>query len=525
MGYKTMDLFHGFQSKRHEKSIKNLQIDDHNALKFYDQDLHFVVIRLPSSWVLKLITRALFLALVIVSLPWLNTIIGDLASNLNATKMINISQADQIAFADPINVELLPMLFHDLANEGLLKMGDRALILSNHNEDDDQAIFNTQFIRDHNMDIMSYSDSNRQSLIPNETYDFVFVHNFHATSELIERTLKKDGIVVVKLSDNPMFSFSKPSNYKIAYLRRFDDSTIIAMRKMRTHEVMDSTHSTAASTTRRRLFGLTTEVKKKALNNLEDVLLEPPRAASGKSNSYRKRTRFLPDLIGDSLENYPRRVFIDVGLPDKINDASWFSNNYPTKNTKFEMYKIETISTDNQDVVPSSRRSSEVAQIGMSDWLRKNLKGNEYVVMKAEAEVVEELVRSKAIKLVDELFLECKHRGIKKSVKRSRRPYWECLALYGMLRDEGVYGPSLGANKAAMWEELRRIKEWDAPWMIRVEFNTIRFSEERLGCERFSPAMHELNDFIDEKELIVPLIGSKYTWASLRSPSQYIKNR
>lgn len=36
-------------------------------------------------------------------------------------------------------------------------------------------------------------------------------------------------------------------------------------------------------------------------------------------------------------------------------------------------------------------------------------------------------------------FLECKHQGVKKGdKKKSRRAYWECLSLYGMLRDEGV---------------------------------------------------------------------------------------
>lgn len=416
-----MDMLHGTQHNRHK--VKNLYMD---ALKF-PADLHFVVIRLPSSWVFKVITRALFMAFVIVSLPWLNTIIGDLTAKLNNGAKVS-SVADQIAVDDPINVGILPVLFHDLANEGLLKMGDRALIISNG--DDHEAIFKAQAISDYDMDVVSYSDMERQSLIPNQTYDLVFVRDLHAASELIERIIKKDGIVTVQLSDNPAVSFSKPSNYRIVYLRRFN-STIIAMRRLIKSQVVPDKHSAA---TRRRLFGLTTEVKKKALNNLEDVLLEPPRAASGKSNSYRKRTRFLPDLIGDSLESYSRRVFIDVGLPDKSDassgDVSWFRKNYPTKNTKFEMYKIETVNEE-----PSRE---EVAQIGLSDWLRKNLKGNEYVVMKAEAEVVEELVRSKAIKLVDELFLECKHRGIKKSVKRSRRAYWECLALYGSLRDEGI---------------------------------------------------------------------------------------
>ena len=59
------------------------------------------------------------------------------------------------------------------------------------------------------------------------------------------------------------------------------------------------------------------------------------------------------------------------------------------------------------------------------------------MVMKSEAEVVEEMMRSKAIMLVDELFLECKpQQGNVK--KKNRRAYWECLALYGKLRDEGV---------------------------------------------------------------------------------------
>jgi len=167
------------------------------------------------------------------------------------------------------------------------------------------------------------------------------------------------------------------------------------------------------------------------------VLLEPPRAGSGKSSRYLKRTKYLPDLMGDSLESYPRRVFIHVGLPDKEGGSGtgWFARHYPTRNKDFEMYKIETVT--------GGSSGKEVPQIGMSDWLRNNVRDEEYVVMKAEAEVVEEMVKSKAIRLVDELFLECKpqrHNGRKenKNNNEGRRAYWECLALYGLLRDEGV---------------------------------------------------------------------------------------
>ncbi|GAU23689.1 hypothetical protein TSUD_304640 [Trifolium subterraneum] len=184
----------------------------------------------------------------------------------------------------------------------------------------------------------------------------------------------------------------------------------------------------------RKLSGFLSEAKKIALQNLENVLLEPPRAASGKSRKYLKRTRYLPDLMGDSLESYPRRVFIDVGLPEKEGGSGtdWFSKNYPTRNKKFEMYKIET-----KVVVPDLSEKEVSSQIGMSDWLNKNVKEEEYVVMKAEAEVVEEIMRGNSIGLVDELFLECKPRG-SKTENTKRRAYWECLALYGKLRDEGV---------------------------------------------------------------------------------------
>ncbi|KAK7385382.1 hypothetical protein VNO78_31099 [Psophocarpus tetragonolobus] len=176
----------------------------------------------------------------------------------------------------------------------------------------------------------------------------------------------------------------------------------------------------------RKLLRFVPEEKKAALRNLEDVLLEPPRVTSGKSRLYLKRTKYLPDLMGDSLESYPRRVFIDVGLPEKNGGigTDWFSKTYPTRNKNFEMYKIETVAEGGP-------------QIEMSDWLRKNVREEEYVVMKAEVEVVEEMVRTRAIMLVDELFLECKPQlGHKK--RKNRRAYWECLALYGKLRDEGV---------------------------------------------------------------------------------------
>ncbi|XP_016454595.1 uncharacterized protein LOC107778799 [Nicotiana tabacum] len=461
MRYITMnDMLPSFYTKQHNK-MRGLYIDGLG----YHGDTKFVIIRLDHSWVLKFMARATILALVIVSLPWINTIIG----YLSRCESNSAFKVHEMAF-NPINLEFLPIIFRDLANEGLLRMGDRSLLVTSGNE---EVIYNSQIVKDYNPDLISFSDSTRQDLVPNETFDFVFSYGFPQSSNFIERALKVGGIVVAPLSNNPMAEFPQPSNYKIVYVRKFD-STIVAMRKTRNVSISSSSkrrlcnslttnarEASGLNPENEKLFGRKhftslsrpslhefklirpadfehrmpkakkTNAKEAALKKLEDVLLEPPRAASGKSSRYLKRTRYLPDLMGVSLENYPRRVFIDVGLQDKNEGSDWFSKYYPTKNTKFEIFKIETVTKESS--------GKEIPMIiSMSDWLKNNVKESEYVVMKAEADVVEELVKNKAIRLIDELFLECKHQGMKKGDKKNRRAYWECLALYGLLRDEGI---------------------------------------------------------------------------------------
>ncbi|XP_049349697.1 uncharacterized protein LOC125814273 [Solanum verrucosum] len=408
-----MNLLQGFHTKKDK--MKGTYMD---ALEFYN-DTHLVVIKLNHLWVLRLISQIAILWLVILSFPWINTVIRGLTSSYG---YINVSKGDyMMANYNSIKLEVLPLIFHDLANEGLLKTRDKSLFITNENE---EVIYNSQVTSDYNMDLISLSDLAHKD----ETYDFALIpYDSSKSLDFIDRAMNVGGIVVVQLiNDNPMITFSQPSNYKVVYIRKFD-STILAMRKTSSFTSIEST----TTQHHRKLFNFGPNAKEDALKKLEDVLLEPPRAASGKSSRYLKKTRYLPELMNIRLESYPRRVFIDVGLQnknEKSGDSSWFSKHYPTRNTKFEIFKIEIVA-----------KESSAPLIGMSDWLEKNVKENEYVVMKAEAEVVEEMVRNKAIKLVDELFLECKHQGVKKGdKKKSRRAYWECLSLYGMLRDEGV---------------------------------------------------------------------------------------
>uniref|UniRef100_A0A6V7QRS8 DUF7870 domain-containing protein n=1 Tax=Ananas comosus var. bracteatus TaxID=296719 RepID=A0A6V7QRS8_ANACO len=105
----------------------------------------------------------------------------------------------------------------------------------------------------------------------------------------------------------------------------------------------------------------------------------------------------------------------------------------PAGKREFEIIRVEEVAA-----------ADAAKEGGMAEWLERNVREEDYVVVKAEAEVAEEVVRRgrSAIGLVDELFLECRSQWESDKAKEtrttSRRAYWECLALYGRLRDQGV---------------------------------------------------------------------------------------
>uniref|UniRef100_A0A0D3GTN6 DUF7870 domain-containing protein n=1 Tax=Oryza barthii TaxID=65489 RepID=A0A0D3GTN6_9ORYZ len=87
---------------------------------------------------------------------------------------------------------------------------------------------------------------------------------------------------------------------------------------------------------------------------------------------------------------------------------------------------------DNYKAVFAHRSEAAIAFA----WLEGNVREEDYVVVKAGVEAVEEILRRRAaVRRVDELFLDCDAGA---GADAARRPYWECLALYGRLRDHGV---------------------------------------------------------------------------------------
>lgn len=132
------------------------------------------MIKHPNSWPLKLLVRSLLLVLPIVSLPWIGSIFGDRNNNVGIIDPHEEVDSDSIITSD-----FLSFLFRDSKNEGILRLGDQALFLTGVNEE--YFIYNSHNLNENDMDIVYSKDLKRQDVIPNESFDFVFTYNFHAT--------------------------------------------------------------------------------------------------------------------------------------------------------------------------------------------------------------------------------------------------------------------------------------------------------------------------------------------------------
>lgn len=395
-----MELGGGFKAKHHGHFRAGLGSGE------------ILVIKLPDKKVMRVVSRSVFLALVMLTLPCIKSII----------KGVSVSELETSHGYETFKFEQLGLLFNDLAGEGLRGESDRSLIVSPGSVGIIHALDILNVV-DNGFEVVM--DSERKSSFENESVDFVFAFDL-VDAKFVDRVLKVGGIVAVPLSNDPSNAFSQKSNYKIVYLRRYS-STFVAMRKTGA-----SGEQQPESPDRRRLCQFGSEAKEAVLQGLEDVLLEPPRRALAKSSEYLKKMKFLPDLLGNSLENCERRVFVSVDLNEQNSGAvEWFHQNYPKMNTEFEVHNLE--------VEAEEEEASSKPQKDVSGWLKENVKEEDYVVMKAEAEVVVDMMQKSTICLVDELFLECNNEWWQNGKSdKSKRAYWECVALHGRLRDIGV---------------------------------------------------------------------------------------
>ncbi|KAK8572320.1 hypothetical protein V6N13_047924 [Hibiscus sabdariffa] len=84
------------------------------------------------------------------------------------------------------------------------------------------------------MELSFANHFDKQSLIPDESLDFIFTKSFQFTPEFIDRSLKVGGIIAVQqLGEGPSsHSSNKPFNYMIVYYRKLQSTNVFVMKKL-----------------------------------------------------------------------------------------------------------------------------------------------------------------------------------------------------------------------------------------------------------------------------------------------------
>ncbi|KAL1534369.1 hypothetical protein AAHA92_30554 [Salvia divinorum] len=328
-----------------------------------DYDAVFVV-KLPDSRSLRVVSRSLFLAVVLLSLPSIGSIIR--------------AASNDGVLSDWI--ENLPLLLRDLEDEGLLAEGHRGFVVAAGEVD-------FAFLRHAGVDFTAGDGVKADA---HRVFDYIYAPNFSGI-ELMNGSVRGGGLAIAPLGGDISAEIRLLRDFKIVYLRRMNGNTVVAMRK-------NSAAAGYSGGGRGVICGGIGGGGKKeaALKGLEGVYLEPPRAAK------ESRFKFLPDLMEDPLDEYRRRVFV----ADDDDAVDWFYKNYPMRGQEFEMFDMEE-----------------------ADW-ELGVGAEDFVVVKAEAQAAERMLRDKTICVVDELFLDCR--------EEEGRAYWNCVELYGKIRSEGI---------------------------------------------------------------------------------------
>ncbi|CAK8530327.1 unnamed protein product [Lathyrus sativus] len=182
--------------KKHFHGGTRIALNPHNS----------IVIRIPDTKVLRILSRSLFLVIILVALPF----IGNILNGFSFTSSSHSFVASKFEF------------LHDMAEKGIYKNDDKTLIVSPPNGFGFEGI-----------DVVMDNDYERKRLFLDESYDFVFASN-SSDVEFVDRIVKMGGIVVMlnSLRDKPSkCAFKEQLHYRVVYFRSYGSSMIVALRK------------------------------------------------------------------------------------------------------------------------------------------------------------------------------------------------------------------------------------------------------------------------------------------------------
>ncbi|XP_071737982.1 uncharacterized protein [Rutidosis leptorrhynchoides] len=355
--------------------------------------------------------------------------------------------------------------------------------------------------------VMDTKSTKKNVYLPfqNDSFDFQFLTHTgldcsddpaRFASEL-SRTLKLEGYLVIHTESKDSYSLN-------SLLDLFDSFKLIRSREIAfqywkvplVREIVLRKQNRVLR--RRRNFPgscSVSEYKKELIRNLEPLIVEEPLKPWIEFKTNLKNIKYLSKMADISFKT--RYVYIDVGARSYGSSiGSWFKKHYPTQNKSFKIFAIVADKRFHQEYeskkkitllpyaawvrneslffeinrepnnkneekgqgmgrVQSAQTSTnfirdpnKIQGFDFAIWVRNTFVEKDFVVMKMDVEgsefdLIERMVETGAICLIDEMFLECHYNRWQKCCNGERstkyqKVYSECIELFTSLREKGV---------------------------------------------------------------------------------------
>ncbi|XP_074281393.1 uncharacterized protein LOC141606235 [Silene latifolia] len=335
-----------------------------------------------------------------------------------------------------------------------------------------------------------------------EVFDFVFSGNSDLVAKFsseIGRVLKPEGYLVVHTKSNDTYSLH-------SLIALFDSCTFIKFREIDGNDidnsgyireiVMKKEYNGGGGVNNMRNCEVVPGYKQEIVRKAENLIKEEPLKPWITLKRNIQNIKYLPNMVDISFKS--RYVYVDVGARSYGSSiGSWFRKQYPKQNKTFEVYAIEADKSfykeyeakkkqvkllpyaawvrnetlffevnhdpgdDLQEKGSSGRGMGRIKPVqsdndgvdkiqgfDFAEWLKTTVTEKDYVVMKMDVEgtefdLIPRLIKTGAICLIDEIFLECHYNRWQRCCPGQRSPkyektYGQCLNLFTSLRERGV---------------------------------------------------------------------------------------
>ncbi|KAL0709080.1 hypothetical protein Bca4012_016058 [Brassica carinata] len=318
----------------------------------------------------------------------------------------------------------------------------------------------------------------------------------------ITRTLKPQGIAVVHVGATDTYSFNSFldlfNSCSLVKMRDLDgfDSSMPHVREFVIQKVEQVGHHHHLNSGGGKCW--IPGYKRDLIRDAEPLIQEEPLKPWITLKRNIQNVKYIPSMVDIRFKS--RYVYVDVGARSYGSSiGSWFKKQYPKQNKTFDVFAIEadkafhdeykikkkvqllpyaawvrneTLSFEiNHDpgkeveakamgrgmgrIQPVKKSSSSLAGevnliqgFDFADWLKKSVRERDFVVMKMDVEgtefdLIPRLIKTGAICLIDELFLECHYNRWQRCCPGQRsqkynKTYNQCLQLFTSLRQSGV---------------------------------------------------------------------------------------